>query len=188
MKILSLPTLVTCLFSTASLFAQDQSAKPGLELRRMAAWAGNWNYEGFEKENPMEPGGKFSGRLTTKPVLDGFFYQSVWEEQNPSGGLKGIEMHGFDSASKKYIFSIYESNGGVSSGTETFTNNQWIAIGTMRDNTGKSIQVKTTSVFTRDLKTVSCHWDYSKDQGKTWTAWLDFTMKKQDRAYQSRSK
>ena len=43
---------------------------------------------------PLGPGGKFTGRMTGRPILDGFGAEYVFVENGPSGETRTVEIDG----------------------------------------------------------------------------------------------
>jgi hypothetical protein len=148
------------------------------QLKKLDPWIGEWTYVGVERKNPLEKEGPFSGKLSNKWVLNNSFVQSHWEETNPSGKLEGFEMHGWDPHAKRYTYHGYDSNGGTMTGTGFNHQNTWAGSYKMTDKEGKTVMVRSVSQFGENNETISVKWDLSLDEGKSWTPWLNFTMKK----------
>jgi hypothetical protein len=109
----TLMTLIAavCFSGTAIAQQPNQPAKPGPELRKMAAWYGDWTYETEIQKTPLGPGAKVTGKMTARPVLNGFAVECVYDEKGPAGETHGFELCWYDPAAKKYAY-IYLSNDG----------------------------------------------------------------------------
>src|SRR5512135_921072 len=65
--------------------AQAPATKAAPEYKKLEIWVGDWTYEGEALASPAGPAGKFSGKASVKPILDGRCVQWQAEEQGPTG-------------------------------------------------------------------------------------------------------
>lgn len=105
--------LILAVFLSLTAFAQqtNQPAKPGLELQKMAVWYGDWKYESETNTTPLGPGAKATGKMTCRPVLNGFAAECIYDEKGPAGDTHSMELCWYDPATKKYAY-VYLSNDG----------------------------------------------------------------------------
>jgi len=70
----TLITLIAAACLVGAAFAQqpNQPPKPGPELQRLQDYFGEWTYEGETQATPLGPGGRITGRMTGRPVVNGF--------------------------------------------------------------------------------------------------------------------
>jgi 7,8-dihydropterin-6-yl-methyl-4-(beta-D-ribofuranosyl)aminobenzene 5'-phosphate synthase len=103
------------LAATAKPSAQQPNAplKPSLEHQKLALWFGDWTYEGEYQTTPLGPGGKFTGRMTGHPILDGFGGEYVFLENGPSGETRTVETDGYDPVAKNYPNICVGSDGSL---------------------------------------------------------------------------
>lgn len=104
---------------------QSQETKPVAELKELEVFVGEWTYEGETKENPISPAGKFSGKLSIKWILNGFFQEWKSAEKGVFGNLQTIELNWFDAAKKMYYYQGFQNNGDMYSGSLTPNGNVW---------------------------------------------------------------
>src|SRR5262245_60288603 len=118
--------LVICLmFAVAAMLAQapSQGPKPGPENKKLEQFVGTWTYEGETKKSPFGPAGKITGTDVYEMLPGGFFLQHRWDEKNPLGSVKGLEIWGYDPLKKVYTYNNFTSLGEIGSGTFTFNGN-----------------------------------------------------------------
>jgi 7,8-dihydropterin-6-yl-methyl-4-(beta-D-ribofuranosyl)aminobenzene 5'-phosphate synthase len=92
------------LAATGKGSAQQPNAppRPSPEHQKLALWFGEWIYEGDYVTTPLGPGGKFTGRMTGRPILDGFGGEYVFLENGPSGETRTVEIDSYDPVAKNY--------------------------------------------------------------------------------------
>jgi len=176
--VLGVAVLLSMISGVQAQTNTNQVVDASAQVKKLDVWVGDWTYEGMEGPNPLEKGGPFSGKLSNKWVLNNSFIESHWEEKNPTGNLEGVEIHGYDPLTKRFFYHGYSSDGGTMMGTGVHSQNTWAGTAKMIDKDGKAMMVRTVSRFTDENQSVAVTWDLSQDEGKTWTPWLNFTMKK----------
>jgi hypothetical protein len=166
MKTLLTLIAATCFTGAALGQLPGQPPKPDPAYKAYEVWMGNWQYEGQAQDSPLGPGGKFSGKMTVRPILDGFFVEFRAQEKTPLGDLETIEFDWYDVAAKNYPFQAYINIGAVSSGSATVSGNVWKGSGTF---TYKGVQYQTRgeTTFTADGVVNTWRSEISTD-GKTW--------------------
>ena len=172
------------LMSAGAIQAQqtEDLPKPGPEQKKLAVWVGEWKYEGSGPDTAMGPGGKFTGKQTSRMILGGLFLEHKWGDKGNYGGkeisLQGVDLNWYDAATKTYHSQSFCNDGSVSTGVFTINGNVWSSSGTRTDAQGKICKVRDVSTFSADGKTRTGRVEFSLDDGKTWTFWFDTTMKK----------
>jgi hypothetical protein len=118
---------------TTALAAQPQEApKPGPDQQKMAAFVGNWTFEGDMKPGPLGPGGKVTGTDRIQWLPGNFFIERRFNFKGPMGEIQGLEVLGYDAASKGYTYNAFDNMGGTGNGTMTVSGSTWNATGTMK--------------------------------------------------------
>ena len=160
---------VMTLLVVAAGFGRAQAPQPGPEAKRLAMWAGNWQYEGSAQASPLGPASKISGKQTGRVAAGGFAMQSTGEESGTFGGIQWGELDVYDPASKTYRYLGYQSDGSVWQGTASVAGNVWRFSGTMTVK-GTSYQIRTEATFATDGRSFDWKAEVSTD-GKTWAPW-----------------
>jgi len=157
----------------------EEPAKPGPEQKDLTAWVGEWKYDVQTKATPLGPAEKFSGKITYRLALNGFYLEGKWSEKHADGttGI-GEEWHWFDPATKTRLVNAYGNDGFVTVGTETVKGAEWTSQSTQTDHKGQTSKVRTEGSFSADGKRFTGKWELSMDGGKTWLPWWDITTTK----------
>jgi ketosteroid isomerase-like protein len=132
------------------------------ELKLLERMLGDWTYEGENFPTPVWPAGKFSGKYSCLPFLNGAFVEVRGEE----GGAPWYEVDGYDAASKKYFWHGYDAGGRFSLITMTVDGNTVTYSGTGLER-GKQYWSRGTDVYSADSMTVIQKDEISID-GRTW--------------------
>ena len=161
--------LVTLLVVGTMGSGRAQAPQPGPEAKRLAIWAGNWQYEGSAQASPLGPASKISGKQTGRVLGGGFAIQSTGEESGPFGGIQWGELGVYDPASKTYRYLGYQSDGSVWQGTASVAGNVWSYSGRFTVK-GTSYWIRTEATFATDGRSFDWRAEVSTD-GKTWAPW-----------------
>ena len=153
----------------AGVSALAQAPQPGPEAKKLAMWAGNWQYEGNAKASPLGPESKISGKQTGRLVAGGFAIQNTAEESGPFGGVQWGEIGVYDPASKTYRFLGYQNDGAVWQVTGSVTGAVWKFSGTMTAK-DTSYWIRVEETFAADGKSFTWKAEISTD-GKSWAPW-----------------
>jgi hypothetical protein len=147
--------------------AQAPAPKPHPELKKLLPLVGHWTYEGETDPGPRGPGGKFTGEQDVRWILKGFYQETRVREKGPAGEYQSLEIDGYDPANKTLTFAVYDDQGGVVSGVESFSS------GTTQTYSGKSVEggkqylIRGTVVFAPDFLSFTWKGESSTD-GKAW--------------------
>jgi ketosteroid isomerase-like protein len=166
MKTLVRFIVVACFAGAAFAQQPSEPAKPGPELQKLQLWVGEWSYEGESQTTLLGPGGKSTGRMTGRSILNGFGLEIVYDEQSPSGETETVEVDTYDPMTKTYPFISVSSDGSFSQGS--FTVNGSVA--TYEGSTmmgGKRYKVRGTDAVAPDGMSGTMRGEISED-GKTW--------------------
>lgn len=110
MKILS--TVVALTLTSSAVIAQTPPPmKPGPEQKRIAYFAGQWNFVGEAKPSPMGPAGKITSAETCEWFAGGFHLVCRTKGTNPRGAATGHSVTAYDQARKTYTFFAISSLG-----------------------------------------------------------------------------
>ena len=94
MKTLTTLLAATCFVGAVLAQQPNAPAKPSPEHQKLVLWFGDWTCEGEYQTTPLSPGGKFTGRMTGRPILDGFGAEYLFVENGPSGETRTVEIDG----------------------------------------------------------------------------------------------
>jgi hypothetical protein len=83
------------------------------EHKRLAYFAGTWNFSGTAKESPIGPGGPVSFKETCELLDGGFAVVCRSEGKGPTGPTKAISIMTYDVDKKAYTYTSAESNSPV---------------------------------------------------------------------------
>ena len=157
----------------------DGSPKPGAAHKQLEVFVGDWSYTGEYKATPITPAGKYKGKESSRMVLNGFYFESRWEEEIEGAGTgRGIAIVGYDPAKKVYVDHIFVSDGSYSSAVSSVSGNVWTAHGTASDPSGKVYKIRIVRTLSADGKVCDIKAEYSPDDGKSWKPWWTQTGKK----------
>jgi len=168
-RIIIAVALVVFLFAVASQ-AQTPAPKPGPEHKRLHVYNGEWTYEGETKATPLGPADKFTGKVTIRMILNGFFQEARFGEKHPSGLFHSIMITAYDPVNKKYTADSYGSDGSISIGTVAFDGIVWDSSGTLFVGS-KQYKMRGKDVLSKDLMSITSALELSPD-GSTWTPWV----------------
>ena len=93
--------------------ALAQAPQPGAEAKKLAMFAGTWQYAGEAKASPLGPASKIAGKQTGRMVAGGFAIQNTGEESVIQWGETDV----YDPASKTYRYLGYRNDGAVWQGS-----------------------------------------------------------------------
>lgn len=171
MKRFALAVGMVFLIFAVSIWAQTTAPKPAPELNKFDFAAGHWTYVGEYKAGPLGPGSKFTGEMTDKRILGGFFLQNHSTETGPMGVSQVIEIFGYDPAKKNYFSNEYHSDGTMISGGYVFNGNTFTYTGKFVAG-GTPFMLKVAMTIGADLMSITGKGEISTD-GNTWVPWLD---------------
>ena len=153
--------------SVGTFLAQQkmEMPKPGPEHQKLAAFVGNWTFEGEMKPGPMGPGGKMTGTDRIQWLPGNFFVERRFEGKGPMGEMKGVEILGYDSAKKTYTANFFDSMGGMGSATMTLSGDTWTVTGTGSMG-GMTMHDRCTLAFGAGMSTLTVKCEMSADGNK----------------------
>jgi hypothetical protein len=173
MKRMFIGFAITTITFVAVAAQAPPAPKPGAEHQALAAFVGNWTFNGEMKPGGMGPGGKITGsdRITWMP--GGFFVERKFKGTIAGmGDLEGTEIYGYDAAKKTYTFTGFDSMGGSSTGTMTVKGSVWTASGTT-NMAGMSTRERCTLTFGAGNMTLDVKCSSSTDGGKTFNPTIE---------------
>ena len=166
MKHVATAAVVFSMFGVAVLGQKPEMPKPGPEQQKLAAFVGDWTFEGEMKPGPMGPGGKMTGTDRIRWLPGNFFIERRFEGKGPMGEMKGLEILGYDPAKKAHTFNFFDSMGMTGSGTMTLSGSTWTTSGTGSMG-GQTMHDRCTLAFGAGSTTLTIKCEMSAD-GKTW--------------------
>jgi len=152
--------------SAMGLQAQTPAPKPGPEHQKLNVWVGDWTFESEDQATPLGPAGKFTGKVTARPILSGFFVEWRSEATGPAGSNQYVEVDGYDGLNKKYTWEGFGSDGSVQSVSYTIDGTKVSYSGVLRLK-DKAYKIRGTAVFGADFATWTEKREFSVD-GQTW--------------------
>jgi len=146
--------------------AQNPAPKPGPEYEKLNIWVGDWTYEVQIQANPVYYEGKYIGKSTVRPILDGYFVEFRGEDTGPAGTFHWFEVDGYDQLKKSYTWNSFDDGGGSEKIYYTINGVNIIYSGTklIRD---KEYKMRGTVLFSPDFMSSLDKREVSAD-GKTW--------------------
>ena len=98
-----------------SVFAQAPPPKPGVEVKRLGYFEGQWKVETESKQSfPAWPAGKYTGTQACQWFTGGFHLVCRSDVTTPSGTEKGESIYGYDPLAKTYTLYNFGSSGNAS--------------------------------------------------------------------------
>jgi Protein of unknown function (DUF1579) len=168
MKWITIVCVVSCIGAGKAWAQAPSPQKPGAEQKKLEGFVGTWAYEGESKQSPFSPAGKVIGTDVFEMLPGGFFLTHHWDEKNPIGSVKGVEIWAYDAVKKSYTFNYYTSVGEMGSGPITVSGNAWTSSTAGVTFDGKQAWSRCVTTFAGAMTfTMKC--DASTD-GKTWSA------------------
>jgi hypothetical protein len=117
--------LTAALVFAVLTFTHAQAPTAGPEHKRLAYFAGTWNFTGETAASPMGP----AGAVTFKEVCDlmdgGFALVCRSEGKNPMGPSKAVSIMSYDTETKTYTYTAAESNAPVFTALGQVKNQTW---------------------------------------------------------------
>ena len=110
MKVI-LSTVVTLALASSAVLTQTAAPTPGPEQKRMAYFAGHWNFQGEAKPSPLGPAGKTTATETCEWFAGGFQLVCKTKGTGPKGPSTGQSVMAYDQARKTYTFHAISSLG-----------------------------------------------------------------------------
>lgn len=102
---------VVLALASSGVAAQPPKPTPGPEHKRLAIFAGQWNFEGEAKESPLGPAGKFTGTETCEWFAGGFQLVCRSKGTGPKGPATGMSVMSYDPGRKAYTYYALSSLG-----------------------------------------------------------------------------
>jgi|MudIll2142460700_1097286.scaffolds.fasta_scaffold435377_2 hypothetical protein len=162
MKRIGFGIFFVLLIFAAALQAQSSAQAPGPEHKKLNIWVGDWTYEGESFATPLQAADKYAGKMTVRPILDGFFV----EFQGEDGSSRWHEIDGYDALNKTYFWFGFGNNGKVDTATYTIEGTKVEYSGSITVGE-KRLKIRGTVVFADDLKSSVEKRDISLD-GQSW--------------------
>ena len=157
-------TLALVAVVSVSIAGQSPTPRrPGPEHQKLAVFLGKWRFEGQSQASPYGPAGKLTSTDTYDWVTGGFFLVHHWDGTQGGAPNKGVEIVGYDVATKAYVSRFFDNMG--NSGVIRFTVNGDTWTGTAEsDVAGRPLKERGSITLTGD--TMTARWEYSTDGSK----------------------
>jgi hypothetical protein len=165
MKSLLALIAVACLAGTA--FAQQSNPpQPNLENQKLAIWHGEWTYEGTTHTTVLGSGYKSAGRMTGRPVQNGFASEFLYVEKGSAGETRYLEIDFWDPAIKRYAYIYLGNDGYVERGSFAMKGNVTTYEGAFTAE-GRPYKVRGVETVAPDGQSFTKQIELSAD-GNTW--------------------
>lgn len=125
MKKTIVATVVSLLIGCGIAWAQAMAPKPTAEHKRLAYFAGTWDFSGETKAGPMGPAGALTFREVCELMDGGFALICHTEGKSPMGPTKSVSIMSYDAAKKVYSYTAAESNSPVFTALGQITGGTW---------------------------------------------------------------
>ena len=145
----------------------DQAPTPRPEHRRLEALIGRWMTEGHTVASPDSASVKILASDVYEWMPGGFFVLHTAYGQIGDIGVGGVEIIGFDPASKTYRTHFFDSQGAISTDELTIQNGTWRWQGE---------RTRATGVFTNHGKIQVLH--ERSDDGVSWVPSMEVVLTK----------
>ncbi|MGH9313175.1 MAG: DUF1579 family protein [Vicinamibacterales bacterium] len=143
MKKVMLAAAVAVAGALGGAWAQEGPPKPGPEHKKVAFFAGTWNFRGEAKASPMGPGGPMTFKETCEMFEGGFALVCRSEGKSPMGPTKSLSIMSYDVEKKTYTYTAAESNSPVFTALGQTADGTW-TWGTESKMAGKMMKTKVT--------------------------------------------
>lgn len=160
-------------------------AKLSPEMKKLAVFAGKWEYEGEQVDPPVAGlpfggAGTFSGTVTNRFILDGAFMESTIEDKSPGGLTRTVQLTGYDPNTRRYVLETFMSDGTRERAVQTVSpdGRVWTSQATMTSATGEQVLLRNVVTFSPDRRALTSVVDGSTDGGQTWKHWFTSKDKK----------
>jgi hypothetical protein len=163
----SIIALMAVAFLAGTAFAQQSNppqANP--ENQKLAIWHGEWTYEGTTHTTVLGSGSKFSGRMTGRPVQNGFASEFLYVEKVLAGETRYLEIDFWDPAIKRYAYIYLGNDGYVERGSFMMKGNVTTFEGAFNAK-GKPYRVQGVETVATDGQSLTKQIELSAD-GNTW--------------------
>jgi hypothetical protein len=124
MKTAIAAALVSVLSGSLMVSAQGPP-KAGPEHKRLAYFAGTWNFSGTTKESPMGPAGPINFKEVCELLEGGFALVCRSEGKGPMGPSKSHSIMSYDAEKKAYTYTAAETNSPVFTALGQIAGDTW---------------------------------------------------------------
>lgn len=107
--------------------ASEPQSKAGIEKRKIEFWHGEWTYTGKSFTTPLGPGASFTGKLSGRPVQDGFGSEFIYTE----GGTRYLEIDFWEQATQQYNYIFLGNDGYAERGSFKFKGDECVFEGSI---------------------------------------------------------
>jgi len=154
-------------------FAQQPApqAKPSAENQKLAAWYGEWTYEGTCATTPLGPGYQFIGKMTGRPVLGGFAGEFTYVQIGPAGETRYLEIDFWDPVANALAYIFLGDDGDVERGFFTIKGGVTTDEGVLIFE-GKLCKTRGTETIATDGQSFTRKYKLCAD-GKTWLPYIE---------------
>jgi hypothetical protein len=117
--------LTSALVLTVLTFTHAQAPTAGPEHKRLAYFAGTWNFAGDVGASPMGPAGQVTFKEVCELMDGGFALVCRSEGKNPMGPSKAVSIMSYDAEKKTYTYTAAESNAPAFTALGQVKNQTW---------------------------------------------------------------
>lgn len=146
-----------------------QPSGPSPEHKRLEAFVGTWRTEGEIRASSSGPAARFHATDVYEWLPGGFFLVHRWDAHMPDGETKGIEIIGYDGASRTYLMHFFDNQGNTGIMRGSVESGIWRF-------TGETLRF--TGGFQDDGNTLVGVWEQRSGEGSDWRPWMDVKLTK----------
>ncbi len=164
MKNIKLILAAVLVLATAAA-AVAQMPKPGVEVKKLDAFAGSWTLEGDLKPSEMGPGGKMTETETCEWMEGGYFLVCHSDFKSGMGNGTGISVMGYSNEDKIYTYREFnswgefdDSKGSVDGDTWTWTSDEKMDGKMMKGRFTMKLTSSTSYTFTFEMSPDGKDW------------------------------
>lgn len=157
-------TLAVCTILAASALSQEMP-KPGPELKKLDAFAGNWTLDGDMKPGAMGPGGKMTETQKCEWMDGAFFLVCHADFKSSMGDGTGLSVMGYSNETKAYTYREFnswgefdDSRGSLDDDTWTWTSDEKMGGATMKGRFTMKMTSATSYNFTFEMSPDGTKW------------------------------
>jgi proline iminopeptidase len=169
--VLALVTVLALIPLTGMVSDQQSSQPPtpSAEHQKLQLWFGEWTYEVEYQTTFLGPGGRSTGKMSGRSIMDGVGGEYMSIENGTSGEIRTLEIDTYDPAAKNYPCICVSSDGGSWQGSYTIKRSvaTWEGTGI---GSGRRYMDRGTDTVAPDGMSFIKKAEISKDDN-TWLPW-----------------
>ena len=162
--------IFSMLILAATAMGQTSPPKPGPELKKLDAFAGAWDLEGYMKPSAMGSGGTMTENEKCEWMEGGFYLVCHSDYRSSMGNGVGLSVMGYSADEKLYTYREFNSfgefddaRGTVDGDTWTWTSEEKMGDMNMKGRFTMKITSATSYTFTFEMSQDGTKWTNMMD-------------------------